>query len=97
MLQRKHSLPYPPPKEGIKKRGVTKMKIRIKAKPNSKIEGIKKIGEDYFEVRVSVPPEKGKANERIIELLSKYFDVPKTRISILRGGAGKDKLIEIQS
>lgn len=71
------------------------MKIRVKAKTNSRIESVKKIDEGYFEVRVSVQPEKGKANERITVLLSKYFDIPKSNIVLLKGHSSKDKLIEI--
>jgi len=71
------------------------MKIRVKAKPNSRIESIKKITDDFYEVKVSVPPEKGKANARIIEILSEHFKVPKTKISIIKGISGKEKLVEI--
>jgi len=71
------------------------MRIRIKAKPNSKKEIIKKIENDYFEVKVSAPPENGKANTRLIELLSKYFKLPKSKIQIIKGGANKNKIIEL--
>jgi len=69
--------------------------IRVKAKPNSKKEGIKKLGENFYEVRVSAPPEKGKANERIIELLAEFFKVPKKKIKLIKGEKSKEKLFEI--
>lgn len=71
------------------------MKIRVKAKPNSKKEIVKLIDTNYYEVWVSVPPEKGKANDRIIELLSKYFKLPKSKIYIIRGGTNKTKFVEL--
>lgn len=37
----------------------------------------------------------GQANEALIKLLAKHFDVPKTRIQILRGHTSRHKLIEI--
>jgi uncharacterized protein (TIGR00251 family) len=69
--------------------------IRVKAKPNSRKEGIKKLGENFYEVRVSAPPEKGKANERIIELLAEFFKVPKKKIKLIKGEKSKEKLFEI--
>ncbi|RMA97612.1 DUF167 domain-containing protein [Hydrogenothermus marinus] len=71
------------------------MKIRIKVKPNAKKEEIKKIEDDYFEIRVTVVPEKGKANKKVIEILSKYFKVPKSNITLLKGETSKEKLFEI--
>jgi uncharacterized protein (TIGR00251 family) len=79
----------------VKHNEILTLKIRIKAKPNSKLEGIKKLDENYYEVRVSVPPEKGKANERIIELLSKYYNIPKSKISIIKGNTNREKIIYI--
>lgn len=71
------------------------MRIKVKVKPNAGRNEIKRISEDYFEVKVSVTPEKGKANVRVIELLSKYFRVPKSSILITSGLKSKEKMIEI--
>ncbi len=71
------------------------MRIRVKVKPNAKKEEIKKIEEDYYEVRVTVVPEKGKANKKVIEVLSKHFKVPKSRISLVRGETSREKVFEI--
>lgn len=71
------------------------MKIRVKVKPNSRMESIKRVEADYYEIKVTVPPEKGKANKRVIEILSKHLKIPKTRISIIKGETGREKLLEI--
>jgi len=71
------------------------MKIRVKVKPNSRIENIKQLGPDNYEIKVSVPPEKGKANKKVIEILSKYLNIPKSRFNIIKGETNKEKLIEI--
>ena len=72
------------------------MIIEVKVKPKAKKEEVKKIGENTFEVKVNAPPEGGKANERLIELLSEYFKVPKSSIAILRGHTSRNKLVEIR-
>jgi len=68
------------------------MKIRVRAKPNSRTESVKKIDNNYYEVKVNVPPEKGKANLKIIEMLSKHFNIPKSKISITKGKTSKEKV-----
>jgi len=46
-------------------------------------------------VYTTTAPEKGRANGAVIELLSEYFDVPKSRIKILNGLAFREKTITI--
>lgn len=71
------------------------MKITIIAKPNSKIEKIEKINDNTYKVYIKAQPIENKANQRIIELLAKYFDVPKSDVSILTGQFSKQKIIKI--
>lgn len=71
------------------------MKIRVKVKPGAKKEGVRSLGRDLLEVRVSAPPERGKANERLIDLLSEHFKVRKSAIRILKGETSREKLLEI--
>jgi uncharacterized protein (TIGR00251 family) len=48
-----------------------------------------------YVVQVSVPPVEGKANERLVEVLSKHFQRPKRAIQILKGTRGRHKIVEI--
>ena len=73
------------------------MRIRVKVKPNSRSNEVIEMSKDSFEVKVSVPPEKGKANRRVIELLSKHFKVPKSGITIISGELYKEKVFEIEN
>ncbi len=68
------------------------MKLQIKVHPSSKQEKI--MGPPY-EVWVMAKPDKGKANQKVLDLLSKHFVVPKSRIRILTGHTSSKKLIEI--
>lgn len=71
------------------------MKIIVKIKPNSKEESVVKTGEEEFTLRVKAPAKEGKANKAVIDLLSGYFDIPKSRIIIIKGLASKTKVISI--
>ncbi len=71
-------------------------RIKVKVKPNARKEEIKKLDKDYFEVKTTVVPEKGKANKRVIELLSKYFKIPKSRIKLVKGETSREKIFELE-
>lgn len=72
------------------------MKIFVKAKPNSKIESIKKFSETNFEICVKEPPIRGQANEAIMIALAKHFKVPLSRVKIISGYTSRLKTIEIE-
>ena len=46
-------------------------------------------------VYTTTAPENGRANDAVVELLSEYFDVPKSKIKIIRGLTGRDKVVTI--
>jgi len=71
------------------------MLIKVRAKPNAKEEYVKRIGDAFYEVAVKEAPEKGRANARIVELLSKYFGVSKDRIRLVAGETSKSKLFQV--
>lgn len=46
-------------------------------------------------VYLKSPPVKGKANEEMIEMLAKHYDVRKSDIEIIRGGRSRNKVVRI--
>ncbi|MFQ5439746.1 MAG: DUF167 domain-containing protein [Paracoccaceae bacterium] len=46
-------------------------------------------------VYVTVVPEGGKANAAVIKLLAKALRVPKSRLEILRGQSGRNKVFRV--
>lgn len=71
------------------------MRISVRVKANAKEASVEKISENEYAVRVNAPPTEGRANARLVEILSDYFDVPKSSIRITRGLTSKDKTVEI--
>jgi Uncharacterised ACR, YggU family COG1872. len=49
------------------------VRIKVKVKPGASKNEVKKIDEYLYEVRTTTIPEKGKANEKVIELLSDFL------------------------
>lgn len=70
------------------------MRINIKVYPNSSCESILEVDGELV-VRVKEKPVGGNANQKVIKLLSKHFNVPQNQIKILLGKTGREKLIEI--
>jgi len=72
------------------------MKISVKTHPkSSKIEVLKK-DETHFEVWVREAPEKGKANTAVIEALSDFLGLPRSRLMVSSGHASRNKVVEIR-
>jgi uncharacterized protein len=71
------------------------MKLTIKVKPNSKKNEVKRAEDGTLTIFVMAPPIEGKANEKLIELLSEYLKKPKRCISIVAGFKSKNKIVEI--
>ncbi len=71
------------------------MLIRIRVSPNAREARVVKVSEGDYEVKVDEKAEGGQANKRLVEILSKHFKVPKSRILIVRGTKSRDKMVEI--
>ncbi|MBU0758859.1 MAG: DUF167 domain-containing protein [Candidatus Omnitrophica bacterium] len=70
-------------------------RVEIKVITRARKEAVEKIGEDSYRVKVFVPPEKGKANKRVIGLAAKEFGVRKNSVRIVSGESSNKKIIEI--
>lgn len=71
------------------------MEIKVRVKLHaSKIEVIQ-VSQSEYCVRLTAAPEKGKANEQLIEAIAEHLKIPKSRITILRGLTSRDKILQI--
>jgi uncharacterized protein (TIGR00251 family) len=71
------------------------MLIQVKVVPKSSKRMVSELSPDNFKVWVHSAPEKGKANEEVIELISKYFAIPSSRIKVLKGEHSRTKTLAI--
>lgn len=77
------------------------MKLSIKITPNAKKNEVTEDIVDMFgmrclKVKVNQPPEDGKANGALIELLAGYLDVRKSKIKIVSGLTSRNKIVEVE-
>jgi len=71
------------------------MKIKIKAQPNASKNEIIGLMGDELKIRISAPPESGKANKAIESLLAQKLGLKKSQVKIVSGLANPHKLVEI--
>ncbi len=72
------------------------MKFAIEVKPSSRKSEVVKLAGGDLRVFVKSPAKEGKANAEVSALLAKHFGVPRSAVSIIKGGRGRKKLVEIQ-
>ncbi|MBU1061122.1 MAG: DUF167 domain-containing protein [Candidatus Omnitrophica bacterium] len=70
-------------------------RIELKVITRAKKEEIHKISENSYRIKVSSPPEEGKANKRIIEMFSSEFGIKRHNIRIISGETSNRKIVEI--
>ena len=73
------------------------MKIFVKAHPRARKVQVLVKDAAHYEVWVREVPEKGKANQAVIEALSGHLGVAHTRLAVTSGHASRNKVIEINS
>ena len=71
--------------------------ITFKAKivPNSSKTAIAGVLDGMLKVKITAPPEKGKANQQLIKFLSKFLEVKNNSIKITSGSTSPIKTLEI--
>jgi hypothetical protein len=70
--------------------------LAIRVTPRASRNEISEILSDgTVKIRLTAPPVEGKANQALIAFLADILEVPRTRIEIVAGATGKDKLVSI--
>lgn len=72
------------------------MILKVKISPNASQTKVEGWQGDTLKIRIAAPPDKGKANETLIELLAETYSIPKSRVQIISGHASRNKRIELK-
>lgn len=76
--------------------GSTGVLLNIKAVPGAKRDEVAGVLGERLKIRVSAPPEGGKANDAIRELLARELGVRARDIRLVRGASSPEKTVIIQ-
>jgi len=70
-------------------------RLKVKAVPGaSRSEIVGRLGE-ALKIRVAAPPEGGKANREILELLAERLGLPAASVTLVSGAASSAKVVEL--
>ena len=69
--------------------------LKLKVKPGARVDELTELDDGTWQARVTAPPVDGKANAAVIALVAKYFGVPRSRVQLKSGAAGRTKLVRI--
>jgi uncharacterized protein (TIGR00251 family) len=72
------------------------VRLWIKAVPGASRDQIAGLVGDRLKVRVSAPPEGGKANRAICVLRARTLRVKKNQVSVESGATNSDKIVRVQ-
>ncbi|HSO11818.1 MAG TPA: DUF167 domain-containing protein [Anaerolineales bacterium] len=61
----------------------------------SRNEIVEVLDDGTIKVRLAAPPSDNEANAALIDFLSEILGVPKSKLDIVAGSAGRDKLISV--
>jgi len=70
------------------------LKVRIVPRANSDL--IQGLHRDALKLRLKAPPVDGKANARLLRLMSDWLNVEEEQLQIARGRTGREKLLFVQ-
>jgi uncharacterized protein len=69
--------------------------LRIIVRPGVSRRGVVRVDARGLVVALNSPPEKGKANDELVEYLARTFKIPRAAVTIVRGAASRHKTVRI--
>lgn len=79
----------------IKEKGKTTFKVKVSPGAN-KTEWQESLSDGTYKLKVKSAPERGRANNEVIEFIATSLSVAKKRVEIIHGGGARVKWIKIK-
>jgi len=69
--------------------------IKIRVIPNAKRLEVIELDDGWLKIKLNSPAEGGRANKALISILSKHYNLPKSKIKIISGEKSRIKIIKL--
>ncbi len=69
--------------------------LALRVQPRASRDEIAGLHGDRLKLRITAPPVDGAANDHLRRYLGELFGVPASRVSLVGGATGRDKLVAI--
>ncbi|GAW13595.1 hypothetical protein ANO14919_029820 [Xylariales sp. No.14919] len=76
---------------------ILQLRCHVRPGASKAREGVVAITDEVIELCVSAPPQDGKANKAVLEVLSKALGTPKSDLHITHGLKSRDKTVSVLS
>ena len=83
-----------PAAEAIRALADDQGRLALRVTPGARVEMIE-IGEGALLVKVRAKAKEGEANEAVLALLAQALGIATSRLRMLRGATGRDKLVQL--
>ena len=70
-------------------------RLRLRVSPGASRAGIVGPHGDGWKVRVTAPPEAGRANEAVLRLVAETLALPRSAVTLVSGYGARDKIVEL--
>lgn len=71
------------------------VRIDVSVQPRASRSGFAGVHEGRLKVRIAAPPVDGEANEELTRFLARFFELPRSAVTILQGHRGKRKRVHL--
>jgi uncharacterized protein (TIGR00251 family) len=76
--------------------GKTGSALAVRVTPRASRNQIVEVtGDGTVRIRIAAAPADGEANEKLVAFLAEVLNVPRSRLEIVAGSTGRDKLISV--
>jgi uncharacterized protein (TIGR00251 family) len=71
-------------------------RVRVRVSPGARRTELVGRHGDAWKVRVAAAPERGRANEAVLDLLSRKLELPRRAVSLVSGHAVREKVVLLE-
>lgn len=71
-------------------------RLRIRVSPGARRTEVVGRHGDAWKIRVAAPPERGRANEAVLQALAERLGVPTGELTLVSGRSSRDKVVELR-
>jgi uncharacterized protein len=71
-------------------------RVRLRVSPGARRDELVGWHGEGWKVRVSAPPEDGRANDAVLDLLARELSLPRRSLSIVSGRTAREKVVLVE-
>jgi uncharacterized protein (TIGR00251 family) len=69
--------------------------IQVRVTPRARRNAVERQPDGRLKVYVTAPPEDGRANEAVVEIIAEWLGVKRRQVEIISGATSRNKIVRI--